>query len=184
MLQLMHHIQVTDKNRFLILLSPKTAKAARERKSVCETELVSIRVCVWLFINDCGWEAERRKKVSGGYRRTDMHLRFLPPPDALIESRPFCYINKRYTSSWKLNIRRESGVLVEVMYVSVGERQCQRGADEEVVIGMESLLCAPESHFSPRFYFTAMNTTASKALFLYAPIGSCCCWLFYISIGC
>lgn len=32
--------------------------------------------------------------------------------------------------------------------------------------------------------FTTMNTTASKALFLYTPIGSLCCWLFSISIGC
>ena len=66
-------------------------------------------------------------------------------------------------------------MLLKVIYIPVGERWCQRGADEEVVIGMESLLYAPESQFSPRFSFTTMNTTASKALFLYAPIGSRCC---------
>lgn len=66
-------------------------------------------------------------------------------------------------------------MVLKVIYIPVGEHWCQRDADEEVVIGMESLLSAPESQFSPRLSFTTMNTTASKALFLYAPIGSCCC---------
>ena len=65
-------------------------------------------------------------------------------------------------------------MLLKVIYIPVGERRCQRGADEEVVIGMESLLPAPESQFSPRLSFTTMNTAASKALFLYAPTGSRC----------
>lgn len=57
-------------------------------------------------------------------------------------------------------------MLLKVIYIPVGEHRCQRGADEEVVIGMESLLSAPESQFSPRLSFTTMNTTASKTLFL------------------
>lgn len=65
-------------------------------------------------------------------------------------------------------------MLLKVICVPVGERWCQRGADEEVVIGMESLLSAPESQFSPRRSFTTMNATACKALFLYAPVGSHC----------
>lgn len=37
-------------------------------------------------------------------------------------------------------------MLLRVIYISVGERWCQRGADEEVVIGMECLLyCIGES---------------------------------------
>lgn len=64
-------------------------------------------------------------------------------------------------------------MLLKVIYIPVSERWCQRGAVEEVVIGIESLLSAPESQFSPLLSFTTMNAPASKALFLYAPTGSC-----------